>query len=120
MNSAFRIALAGAMTVASLSGVAVAQTATQPMVDTTTTTNSTTMDANVSVVMLGSLNTESDRAKFAEIEALSKNDTARAEARSMIEADANLAAALTAKNVQLENVVHIETAANGGKVVYVQ
>ena len=117
MNSVFRIALAGAMTAASLSGVALAQTATKPMVDTT---NSTAMDDNVSVVMMSSLEGENNSAKFAEIEALSKSETALAETRSMIEGDANLAAALTAKNVQLENVVHIETAANGGKVVYVK
>ena len=120
MNSVFRIALAGAMTAASLSGVALAQTATKPMVDTTTTTNSTAMDDNVSVVMMSSLEGENNSAKFAEIEALSKSETALAETRSMIEGDANLAAALTAKNVQLEHVVHIETAANGGKVVYVK
>jgi hypothetical protein len=120
MNSAFRIALAGAMSVASLSGVAMAQSATAPMVDTTTTTNSTTTDDNISIVTLESLNTESDRAKFAEIEALSKSESAVAEAQNMLQGDASLASALTAKNVQLENVVHIETAADGGKAVYVR
>ncbi len=120
MNSAFKIALAGAMSVASLSGVAMAQTTTAPMVDTTTTTNSTTMNDKVSVVMMSALEGENGNAKFAEIEALSKSETAVAEAQSTLQSDATLSAALTAQNVQLENVVHIETAADGGKVVYVK
>ncbi len=50
MNSAVKLALAGAMSIASVSGVALAQTA-DPMVDTTATTNSTTMTSeSVSIV----------------------------------------------------------------------
>ncbi len=57
MNSAVKLALAGAMSIASVSGVALAQTAA-PMVDSTTTTNSTTMATEgVSIIRLDSLDT---------------------------------------------------------------
>ncbi len=119
MNSAVKLALAGAMSIASISGVAVAQTA-DPMVDPTTTTGSTTMSDKVNVVLMTSLNSESTREKFTKIEALSKSETAMAEAQAELQKDPTLTAALTAQNVQLNNVVLVETAADGGKVVYVK
>lgn len=50
MNSAVKLALAGAMSIASVSG-AMAQTA-DPMVDTSTKTASTAMNENVTVVLM--------------------------------------------------------------------
>ena len=43
-----------------------------------------------------------------------------AEAQAELQKDPTLTAALTAQNVQLNNVVLVETAADGGKVVYVK
>ncbi len=42
------------------------------------------------------------------------------DARAQLEADPALVDALAMKNVQLANVVHIQTAANGGKIVYIR
>ena len=42
------------------------------------------------------------------------------DARAQLESDPALVDALAMKNVQLANVVHIQTAANGGKIVYVR
>lgn len=118
MNSAVKLALAGAMSIASVSGAALAQTA-DPMVDNTATTASTMSD-DVIVVLMTTLNSESTREKFTKIERLSESETAMAEAQAALQKDPGLTAALTAQNVQLENVVLIETAANGGKTVYVK
>lgn len=41
-------------------------------------------------------------------------------AQDMIKADPMLMSALEKKNVQIQNVVGVDTAANGGKVVYVK
>lgn len=119
MNSAVKLALAGAMSIASVSGAALAQTA-DPMVDSTATTSSTTMSEDVTVVLMSSLNSESTREKFTKIERLSESETAMAEAQAELQKDPALTAALTAQNVQLANVVLVETAANGGKTVYVK
>jgi hypothetical protein len=119
MNSAVKLALAGAMSIASVSGVAFAQTA-DPMVDPTTTTGSTTMSEKVTVVQMTTLNSESTREKFNEIETLAASETAMAEAQAELQKDPTLTAALTAQNVQLTNAVLVETAADGGKVVYVK
>ncbi len=118
MNSAVKLALASAMSIASASSVALAQTAT-PMVDSTTT-GSTTMSDNVSVVQMSALNSDSTREKFTKIQRLSKSETAMAEAQTELQKDPTLVAALDARNVQLNNVVLVETAANGGKIVYVR
>jgi hypothetical protein len=119
MNSAVKLALAGAMSIASVSGAAMAQTA-DPMVDTSTKTASTAMNEDVTVVLMTTLNSDSTREKFTKLEQLSKSETAMAEAQAELQKDQALTAALTAQNVQLENVVLIETAANGGKTVYVK
>ncbi|MGE7368238.1 hypothetical protein ACQKKX_04095 [Neorhizobium sp. NPDC001467] len=42
------------------------------------------------------------------------------DAQAQLQSDPALVDALAMKNVQLSNVVHIQTAANGGKVVYVR
>ncbi|TPP11444.1 hypothetical protein [Rhizobium glycinendophyticum] len=118
MNSAVKLALAGAMSIAPATGAALAQ-ATTPMVDSTTT-GSTTMTEGLTIVQMSSLNDESTREKFTKIERLSKSETAMAEAQAELQNDPTLVAALDAKNVQLTNVVLVETAANGGKVVYIK
>jgi TolA-binding protein len=120
MNSAVKLALAGAMSIASVSGVALAQTA-DPMVDTTATTNSTTMTSeSVSIVRLDSLDNDQNRQEHTRLEQLSNNSESMTEAQSMISSDPAIAQALQAESVQATNVFHIETAANGGKIVYVK
>lgn len=42
------------------------------------------------------------------------------DAQAQFQSDPGLVDALEMKNVQLSNVVHIQTAANGGKVVYIR
>lgn len=119
MNSAVKLALAGAMSIASFSGVALAQTA-DPMVDTTTTTNSTTMTDGVNIVYLDSLNNDQDRQQHTRLEAMVNDQSAMAEAQAEASADPAIMAALQEKSIETMNVIDVETAANGGKVVYVK
>lgn len=42
------------------------------------------------------------------------------DAQAQLQSDPALVDALAMKNVQLANVVHIQTAANGGKIVYIR
>lgn len=119
MNSAVKLALAGAMSIASFSGVALAQTA-DPMVDTTTTTNSTTMTEGVNIVYLDSLNNDQDRQQHTRLEAMVNDQGAMAEAQAEASADPAIMAALQEKSIETMNVIDVETAANGGKVVYVK
>jgi len=119
MNNAVKLALAGAMSIASVSGVALAQTAT-PMVDTTTTTNSTTMAEGVNIVYLDSLNNDQNRQQHTRLEAMVNDQSALSEAQAEASADAAIMAALQEKSIETMNVIDVETAANGGKIVYVK
>jgi hypothetical protein len=121
MNSAVKLALAGAMSIASVSGVALAQTAADPMVDTTATTNSTTMASEgVSIIRLDSLDNDQNRQQHTRLEAMVNDQSAMAEAQSEVSADPAIMAALQEKSVETMNVIDVETAANGGKIVYVK
>lgn len=120
MNSAVKLALAGAMSIASVSGVALAQTA-DPMVDSTTTTNSTTMATEgVSIVRLDSLDNDQGRQEHTRLEQLANDQAAMAEAQAEVSADPALAQALQSQSIEAMNVIDVETAANGGKIVYVK
>jgi hypothetical protein len=120
MNSAVKLALAGALSVTSLSGVAMAQTA-EPMVDQTTTTGSTTMSTEgVSIVRLDSLDTDQDRQQHTRLEQLANDQSAMAEAQANVSADPALMQALQEQSIEVSNVIEVETAANGGKIVYVK
>lgn len=119
MNTAVKLALAGAMSIASVSGVALAQSAT-PMVDTTTTTSSTTMAEGVSIVYLDSLDNDQGRQEHTRLEALANDQSALSEAQAEASADPAIMAALQEKSIETMNVLDVETAANGGKVVYVK
>ncbi|KPF42402.1 hypothetical protein ACSV9I_01345 [Rhizobium sp. G187] len=122
MNSAVKLALAGAMSITSLSGVAMAQTTAPaaPMVDSTTTTGSTTMTDGVSIIRLDSLDNDQGRQEHTRLEQLTKDQAAMAEAQSEVGADPALMQALQAQSVEATNVIDVETAANGGKIVYVK
>ncbi len=119
MNNAVKLALAGAMSIASVSGVALAQTAT-PMVDTTTTTNSTTMAEGVSIIRLDSLDNDQNRSEHTRLSQLANSSESMTEAQTLISSDPAVAQALEAESVQATNVFHVEEAANGGKIVYVK
>ncbi len=109
MNNAIKIALASALALGSVSGAAFAQTAAVM-----------TEQTDVSVVRIDSLNNDSGRSEYDRLTKLSDDTSAMTEAQAMVSADPMLVAALESKNVQLNNVVHVETAANGGKIVYVR
>ncbi len=120
MNSAVKLALAGAMSMASFSGVALAQTA-DPMVDSTTTTNSTTgMTEGVNIVRLDSLDNDQNRQEHTRLEKMVTDQAAMSKAQSDVSADPAVAAALQAQSINATNVIAVETAANGGKIVYVR
>ncbi|NBB50306.1 hypothetical protein GVN24_18690 [Rhizobium sp. CRIBSB] len=120
MNSAVKLALAGALSVTSLSGAALAQTA-DPMVDQTTTTGSTTMATEgVNIVRLDSLNNDQDRQQHTRLEQLANNQSALVEAQAAINADPAVMQALKEQSIEVSNVIEVETAANGGKIVYVK
>jgi hypothetical protein len=120
MNSAVKLALAGAMSIASVSGVALAQT-TAPMVDSTTTTNSTTMSTEgVSIIRLDSLDNDQGRQEHTRLEQMANDQAAMTEAQAEVAADPAIMAALQADSIETMNVIDVETAANGGKIVYVK
>lgn len=109
MNNAIKIALASVLTLGSVSGGAFAQTAAVMAEQT-----------NVSVVRIDSLNNDAGRSDYDRLTKLSNDTSAMTEAQAMVSADPMLVAALESKNVQLTNVVHVQTAADGGKIVYVR
>ncbi|MCL6708570.1 hypothetical protein M8R20_16375 [Pseudomonas sp. R2.Fl] len=119
MNKAIKIALAGMFAASSLGGLAVAQTAT-PMTPDSTTTGSIAVDDNVTVVQLSSLNDSDDRGEYDRLSQIANDPAQVQQAQAEVSADANLAAVLQSKNVQLQNVIQVQTAANGGKIVYVR
>ena len=108
MNNAIKLVLASTLALGSVAGAAFAQTA------------AVTSEQNVSVVRIDSLNNDQDRSEYDRLKQLSMSETGMGEAQAMVSADPMLGAALEAKNVQLTNVVHVQTAADGGKVVYVR
>ncbi|NML73181.1 hypothetical protein HHL25_03475 [Rhizobium sp. S-51] len=108
MNNAIRIALASVLALGTVSGgVAMAQSAV-------------VAEDNVTVVRIDSLDNGKDRDEFTRLSNLATDQAAMSEAQTAVSADPMLVAALEAQNVQLTNVVHVQTAANGGKVVYVR
>lgn len=120
MNSTVKLALAGVLSIASISGAALAQTPA-PMVDSTTTTASTTgMAEGVSIVRLDSLNNDQNRQQHTRLKQISMDQAATAEAQAAVSADPAMAAAVAAESVELINIIHVDTAANGGKIVFIR
>ena len=117
MNKTVTIALASLLAVSPVAGVAYAQ---QSMDADTMATGSIRAD-KVNVVQISTL--EADQDQRAEFDRLSHkvNDPAALEkAQSELQSDPGLTDILASKNVQLNNVVEIKTAADGGKIVYVK
>lgn len=109
MNKTIKIALAGMLAASSVSGVALAQTAMAPMADD-----------GVSIVRIDSLNQDSTRSQFRELELKATDASAVQEAQAEVQADPAIVNALAEQNVQPSFVVDVQTAANGGKIVYVR
>lgn len=110
MKTVLRLALAATLSAASLGGFAHAQTtsSTMPMM----------ADDMLTIVNVGEeTNASTDTSS---IPATYRNPSPEtiSKAQMEIQNDPSLMAALEAKNVQLENVIGIQTAANGGKVIY--
>ena len=107
MKTVAKIVFATAISAMSMGGYAAAQTAA-PMV----------ADDMLTIVNVGSeTNASTDTSS---IPATYRNPSPESitKAQTEIQNDPALMASLVAKNVQLENVIGIQTAANGGKVVY--
>lgn len=120
MNKTVTIALASLLAVSPVAGVAYAQDATTDMTADGMSTGSITAD-KVNVVQISTLEAdESQRGEFDRLSSVSKDPAAVEKAQAELKSDAALTEILTSKNVQLQNVVEVKTAADGGKIVYVK
>lgn len=110
MKTVVKLALAAALSATTLSGYVHAQT--------TSSTTPMMADDMITIVNVGSeSNANTDTSS---IPATYRNPSPESitKAQTEIQNDPALMATLEAKNVQLENVIGIQTAANGGKIVY--
>lgn len=107
MKQMITIAVAGMLATSSLAGLALAQ-------------DPSALDDGVTIIRLDSLNNDSDRGRYRELQQRASNPDQMAEAQSEIEGNADLKQILLSQSVQIHNVVEVETAANGGKIVYVR
>ena len=120
MKKTLTIALASLLAAAPAAGVAYAQDATMPMTSDSMSTGSIASD-DVNVVTLSSLEADDSKRGEAERLSLKANDPITMEkVQAELQGEPGLAEALTAKNVQLQNVIEIQTSGNGGKIVYVK
>ncbi|MEW9614819.1 hypothetical protein AB3G45_13410 [Shinella sp. S4-D37] len=120
MKKTLTIALASLLAAAPAASVAYAQDATMPMTSDSMSTGSIAAD-DVNVVTLSSLEADDSKRGEAERLSLKANDPITMEkVQAELQGEPGLVEALTAKNVQLQNVIEIQTAGDGGKVVYVK
>ena len=120
MNKTVTFALASLLAVSPLAGLAHAQDATTSMTADTMATGAITAD-KVNVVTISSLQADESGRSEGERLALKANDPAALDqVQAELQSDPALTEILASKNVQLQNVVEIQTAADGGKVVYVK
>ncbi|NKN36227.1 hypothetical protein HFC70_07625 [Agrobacterium sp. a22-2] len=115
MTKMLKIALASMMSVSALGGVALAQTAAPAA----TTPAPMMSDDMVSVVVIPENAGEGSDTSIPGTVINASPETIQS-AQAEISSDAALRMTLESKNVQLQNVVAIQTAANGGKTVYVR
>lgn len=105
MSYIAKIALAGMLATSSLAGVATAQTATAD---------------NVTVIRIDSLNKDETKQDFARLSLIAQDPTQMQQAQAMVTQDPKLSTELQSENVQMNNIVSVETAADGSKIVYVK
>lgn len=116
MKKTVIIALASLLAVSPVAGIAYSQDATTG----TMATSSITAD-KVNVVLISTLESdEAQRNEYDRLTSKSKDMAAVEQAQAELQADPALTEILASKNVQLQNVVEIKTAADGGKIVYVK
>lgn len=120
MNKTITIALASLLAVSPVAGIAYAQDATVPMTSDGMSTGSVTAD-NVNVVQMSTLEADKSQSGEADRLKMKANDASEMQkVQAELQSDTGLAEVLAAQNVQLENVIEIQTSATGGKVVYVK
>jgi hypothetical protein len=104
MKTSIKLALAGMLAMSSISGVAYAQA-----------------DDGVTIVYMSTLQSnDDDTAEYKRLMAQAEDEGQVAEAQAEVTADADISAALAEKSIELMNVIDVDTAANGGKIVYVR
>nr|CAD6617008.1 hypothetical protein RTCK_03250 [Rhizobium sp. TCK] len=113
MKNAVTLALAAALSTASLGGISYAQT-------TASTTATSDMNDMVRIVRIDE-NSDSDDANNPIPEMfLNPSSDMTADAQTQVQADPALMAELQENSIDIKNVVAIDTAANGGKILYVK
>lgn len=112
MNKAVALALATGLSTASLGGIAFAQT--------TSSTTPMAADDMITIVEITEDSDSNDATTQIPEEFRNPSSDVTTKAQAEIQADPALMTALEDKSVELENVVAIDTAANGGKIVYVK
>jgi hypothetical protein len=112
MKTLAPIALAAALSVSSVAGMAYAQSAETP--------NTIPANDGVSVVYLTPLSDSGQANLQVPDQFAHPTQATTASAQSELQSDPQLLASLETRSVQLNNVVAIDTAANGGKIVYVR
>lgn len=107
MKTSIKLALAGMLAMSSFSGAAYAQTAMA--------------DDGVTIVYMSTLKANDDDAgEYKRLMRQAEDQGQVSEAQAEVTADADISAALEEKSIELSNVIDVETAANGGKIVYVR
>lgn len=117
MNKTITIAFASLLAVSPVAGIAHAQ---ESMSADTMATGSISAD-QVNVVQISTLESnDSTRGEFDRLSSKAKDPAAVEQAQAELQSDPALTEILASKNVQLQNVVEVKTAADGGKIVYVK
>ncbi|MCJ8518403.1 hypothetical protein ABID21_001282 [Pseudorhizobium tarimense] len=113
MKNAVTLAIAAALSTASLGGISYAQT-------TASTTATSDMNDMIRIVRVDA-NADSDDANNP-IPQMFRSPTAdmTADAQAPVQADPALMAELQENSIELDNVLAIDTAASGGKILYVK
>lgn len=108
MNNTIKIAFAGLLAASALGTAASAEMVPMYKSD------------NVSVIRIDSLNSDQTKQDYTRLK-LEANDPAQMKAaQDEVAADAALAQELSSQNVQFENIVDVDTAADGSKIVYIR
>ncbi|MCX8996447.1 hypothetical protein NOF55_04940 [Rhizobiaceae bacterium BDR2-2] len=103
MNTTIKMTFAAALAAAALAPAAYAANA-----------------EGVSIVYIDSLDTGANRSTFNLLNQKAQNPNVTQEAQAEASSDPAIADQLAARSIGLHNVVEVDTAANGGKIVYVR
>ena len=120
MNYAIKLALAAAMSVTALSGAAVAQTTNSTNTTTSTPLRGGDATEGFTIVYFDDLNNDTDRQQYTRLEQIMADDAAMAKAQADIAANPAIVAELQERSIELQNVIDVQTAADGSMIVYVR